>query len=221
MYRHKIKSFQTAREMGCRISVVGPDLPGWAAPFTDRFIQAETADACALEQAVTALAAVHREDPFDGVVTFWDHGVLPAAQVARALRLPGDAESAGRARNKAAMREALTRSGVPGPAFMKVSNWPQLLAASTHIGFPAIYKPTGGAGSAGVVRIDSAAELRAAFDNARTYVNPERDRFFAYYPHEFVLEEFLEGAEVSVEGVVAGGEVYVAGVTEKMVCPVS
>jgi biotin carboxylase len=221
MYRHKVKSFQRAREMGCRISVVGPDLPGWAVPFTDRFIQAETAAADGLNQALTALAAVHREDPFDGVVTFWDHGVLPAAQVAQALRLPGDAESAGRARNKAAMREAMARNGVPGPTFAKVRDWPQLLEASSRIGFPAIYKPTGGAGSAGVVRIDSATELRPAFDNAQRYVNPERDQFFAYYPHEFVIEEFIEGAEVSVEGVVAGGQIHLAGVTEKMVCPVT
>lgn len=219
MYRHKVKSFQTAREMGCRISVVGPELPDWAAPFTDRFIEAETADSGGLEQAVTTLAAVHREDPFDGVVTFWDHGVLPAARVAAALRLPGDAAAAGRTRNKAAMREALAGNGVPGPAYAKVSDWPQLLAASARIGFPAIYKPTGGAGSAGVVRIDSAAQLRPAFDSARAHMQPDRDPFFAYYPDEFLLEEFLEGTEVSVEGIVAGGVVHIVGVTEKTVCP--
>ncbi|HEX2298427.1 MAG TPA: ATP-grasp domain-containing protein, partial [Pseudonocardiaceae bacterium] len=88
-----------------------------------------------------------------------------------------------------------------------------------RIGFPAIYKPTGGAGSAGVVRIDSPAGLRLAFDNARAHINPETDQFFAYYPHEFVLEEFLEGPEFSVEGIVSGGEVHIAGVTEKLVCP--
>ncbi|MGH3550728.1 MAG: ATP-grasp domain-containing protein [Pseudonocardiaceae bacterium] len=219
MYRHKMKSFQTAREMGCRISVVGPDLPDWAVPFTDRFIRADTADSYGLEQAVVALTAVHREEPFDGVVTFWDHGVLPAAKVAQALGLPGDAASAARVRNKAAMREALGEYGVPGPAFAKVSDWAQLRDGSARIGFPAIYKPTGAAGSAGVVRIDCAADLRSAFDNARRYVNPERDPFFAYYPHEFVLEEFVEGLEVSVEGVVAGGEVHIVGVTEKKVCP--
>jgi len=218
MYAHKLRSFQSAKAAGLTVSVVGPELPGWVTPYVDHFIEAPTDTPDEMRRTIALLRTLHDATPFDGVVTFWDHGVVPAAQVGAALGLPSTSIGAAhRVRNKAAMREALARGGVPHPAFARVTSWEELRAACERIGFPAIYKPTGGAGSAGVLKIESAAQLRSVYEIAANYVNPDSDSFFAYYPNEFVLEEFLSGQEVSVEGVVARGAVHLAGVTEKWV----
>lgn len=221
MYEQKISAYRTARRMGHRITVIGPELPAWAEPLTDAHIKVRTHPATEMAVALDELRRCHAIDPFDGVVTFWDHGVAPAADVAEALGLPGAAGAPGArtARNKAAMRAALAAAGVPCPASARVTGWAELAAAADRIGYPAIYKPTGGAGSAGIFRVDSADTLRAAYDEGAKYAAPAADPFFAYYPGEFVYEEFLTGCEVSVEGVVSGGDIQISGVTDKVVDP--
>lgn len=218
MYEQKISAFQRAKGLGHRITVVGPELPEWAAPYVDGHVKVETHPAAEMAVALDELRRCHAIDPFDGVVTFWDHGVTPAAEMAEALGLPcGPAEGARTARNKAAMREALTAAGVPCPAAARVTGWDELAAAADRIGFPAIYKPTGGAGSAGIFRVDSADRLRAVYEEGARYAAPDADAFFAYFPHEFVYEEYLRGHEVSVEGVVSAGDIQISGVTDKLV----
>jgi len=220
MYAHKLRGYQVARDLGLRVTVVGPELPDWAAPYVDAYVEGGTDTADETRATLDALRERHAADPFGGVVTFWDHGVVPAAEAAAALGLRGPSVAAAhRARNKAAMRAALAAADVPHPAFARTTGWDEVAAASRRIGFPAIYKPTGGAGSAGVFRIDSPDELRATYDRAAATVNPSTDSFFAYYPDEFVLEEYVDGRELSVEGVVARGRAHVAGVTEKWIDP--
>jgi biotin carboxylase len=219
MYEQKISAYVTAKRLGHRITVIGPELPEWAMPFVDGHVKVATHPAAEMAVALDELRRCHAIDPFDGVVTFWDHGVVPAAGIAEALGLPGGqaADGARTARNKAAMRETLAASDVPCPASARVTGWPELAAAAARIGFPAIYKPTGGAGSAGIFRIDSADRLRAVYDEAAVHAAPDADTFFAYFPHEFVYEEYVRGCEVSVEGVVSAGAIAISGATDKMV----
>lgn len=218
MYEQKISAFRTAKRLGHRITVVGPELPEWAMPYVDGLVKVETHPAAEMAVALDELRRCHAIDAFDGVVTFWDHGVTPAAEMAEALGLPGGgAHGARTARNKAAMREALAAAGVPCPAAARVTGWRELEAAAERIGYPAIYKPTGGAGSAGIFRVDSADQLRAAYDEGATFAAPDADAFFAYFPHEFVYEEYLRGHEVSVEGVVSAGDIQISGATDKVV----
>ncbi|HEV2377854.1 MAG TPA: ATP-grasp domain-containing protein [Streptosporangiaceae bacterium] len=217
MYEQKVRAFQVAKQQGLRVSVAGEHIPAWAEPYVDAHIPVRTDTAAEMELAVSELRARHTADPFDGVITFWDHGVVPAAEVAQALGLPGDAAAARTARNKAAMRAALAAHGVPCPASVRVTSWEDLREAAARVGYPAIYKPTGGAGSAGIFAVANESQLRAAYDAAVTYAAPEADPFFAYYPGEFVYEEYVSGREVSVEGVVSRKEVRVCGVSDKLI----
>jgi biotin carboxylase len=218
MYPQKISSYQAARRLGHRVTVAGPELPEWAAPYVHRHVRLSTHPPDEMPAALDKLRRVHAADPFDGVVTFWDHGVIPAAEVAEALGLPGGHSAAARAaRNKADMRAALAAAGVPCPAAARVVGWGELCAAAERIGYPAIYKPTGGAGSAGIFLVDSPDRLRAVYEKGTRYAAPNADQFFEYYPHEFVYETYMTGIEVSVEGVVSRGEIQISGVTDKRV----
>ncbi len=142
MYAHKRPAFEAARKLGLSIAVVGPELPGWAVPLVDEFVPGATDTAQAMRTTIEQLRARHAARPYAGVVTFWDHGVVPAAQIAAALGLPGSSPRAAyQVRNKYAMRLALGRHGVPQPPFALVRNWPELEAAARRIGFPAVYRP--------------------------------------------------------------------------------
>ncbi|HEY1618841.1 MAG TPA: ATP-grasp domain-containing protein [Streptosporangiaceae bacterium] len=218
MYDQKVRAFEVAKALGLRVSVVGPELPSWAVPYVDQHVKVRTYPASEMAIALDELRRCHRIDPFHAVVTFWDHGVVPAAQVAQALSLPGgNPRAASTARNKAAMRQALAAAGVPCPASARVTGRAELELAAARIGYPAIYKPTGGAGSAAIFRVNGPDQLAAAFAEGERYASPQADQFFAYYPGEFVYEEFVTGREVSVEGVVSRGDIQVAGVSDKLI----
>jgi len=219
-YIHKIATLATAKDLGFTVTVVDTALPDWASPYTDCFIEADTYDLSKFEEALVALRKRHEELPFDGVVTFWHYGILPAALVAAEFGLPGcSVEAAENACNKFKMREALRRADVPHPKFALATNWDDLLAASAMIGYPLIYKVAGAAGSAGVFKVTTPGELRAIYEQSQNHVNPENDLLFAYYPQQYVVEEFMEGREVSVEAIVAQGIVHSVAVTDKWATP--
>jgi biotin carboxylase len=216
MYAAKRPAFEAARRLGLNIAVVGPELPEWAAGLIDEYVPGGTDTAEAMQATIEQLKDRHAVRPYAGVVTFWDHGVVPVAQIAAALGLPGSSpQAAHQVRNKHAMRLALAQHGVPQPRFALVRSWPELQAAAEAIGFPAVYKPVGGAGSAGVLLVRSAADLGEVHQTATRHLIPDNDSFFAYYPGEFIYERFVPGREVSVEAVVVDGVLHTAGITEK------
>lgn len=216
MYPAKRRMFEAARRLGLTISVVGPELPEWVRGYVDCYICAQTRDPAQLGAALQALHRRHDELPFDGVVTFWDHGVVAAAHVAEEFELPGcTAAAAERARNKHRMRTALAEHAVPQPRFARVTSAAELAAAGAELGYPLIFKPTGAAGSAGVLVLNGPGETAAAFETARTFFTPDADDLFGYYPAEFIAEEFMPGPEVSAECVVTRGQVQVVAITDK------
>jgi len=99
-YLRKISTLQTAKRAGVTVSVVGPELPGWARPYVDRYVEANTYDE---DATVEALRGPFEEAPFEGAVTFWDRDVALVARVADAFGLPGSpVEAAARARASSA-----------------------------------------------------------------------------------------------------------------------
>lgn len=104
------------------------------------------------------------------------------------------------------MRERLTETGL-SPV---LSSIPETLADLVRFcrtaGGPVILKPRDGVGSRGVFRIDSPEDAPAAW----------RD-FIATGSSSPLVEEFLDGPEVSVESITIGGIHHVLAVTDKQV----
>jgi hypothetical protein len=96
----------------------------------------------------------------DGVCTFNEMSVPIAARLAEALNLPGNPVAAvDAARDKFATRAIMADAGLATPANCLIEKADDLVAAAATVGFPAVIKPIAGAGSMGVVRVDSAEEL--------------------------------------------------------------
>lgn len=178
----------------------------------------------------------HARVTFDGVVSFSESGVIMAAVAAKHLGLPGNpAGAALRARNKYLMRCALRDTGLPSPHFGLVRDAQQALQMLQEVGQPMVLKPISGSSSYGVTRLDpgdSLEDIDRHLCDVRSYISAYRDNN-PRYPFEFwlpeaghgvaldevfdpaeafLLEGFLGGQQVSVDGFVSNSQINTCGV---------
>jgi carbamoyl-phosphate synthase large subunit len=152
------------------------------------------------------LAAARRHG-IDGILCdTTDVGVPTMAYVAEELGLPGiGLETALDFTDKLRMRQRTSAAGVPGPEFRAVRTPAELRAAARELGLPLVVKPTDSQGSRGVQIVRAAGELDAALAEALRHSN----RKLA------IAETFIDGLEVTVEGMCIEGEPYVVGISDK------
>jgi biotin carboxylase len=167
-------------------------------------------------------AGWHAEERFDGVFTFSESAVVAVAAVAAELGLPGiGVEAAVTSRNKLLMRQAHERGGVPHPRFRFVTDLDAALQAAAEFGYPAIIKPTLGAASNFVFRVDDARQLRERYAQCRAGI----DRMIWYRmeaegiglgPHGLLVESFLDGHEHLIEALAWDDEVYLGSIVDRV-----
>lgn len=126
------------------------------------------------------------------------------AETALALALPGNPPAAvRRIRTKDACRAALAAAGFRQPAVRLCTDEAEARAFLAGSAGPWVVKPRDGVDSAGVRKVTVAEDLPAALAQL-----PDREA-------PFLVEEFVDGAEFSVEGVLLGGSPRVLAVTAK------
>ncbi len=156
-------------------------------------------DTPALVAAAREVAQRHR---VDGVLSWDELKMLGTARIARELGLPGvPPDVIDRCRDKHRTRRALAAAGVPQPASEVVATAEEAAAAAARIGYPVVLKPRALGASMGVVRVDSPSELTDGYAHTRaTRVGP-----VPYWSEGVLVEECVEGAEVSVDSWVLSG----------------
>ncbi|MFD5256873.1 ATP-grasp domain-containing protein [Streptomyces bobili] len=185
--------------------------PSWEKPHIVDHAVADLNDTTALLSAGRALAERH---DIAGVVTWDEWNLIPTARLARALGLAANSVEVMRAcRNKATARTLFARHGVPSAASMKARTLREAELATRTLGFPAVLKPAAAAGSIGVIRIDRPEELPAAFEFASAGASRSRE------DSGVLVEEYLDGPEVSVECVTQRGTTTAVAVTRKNLGP--
>jgi len=160
---------------------------------------------------VSAVEKIARAEKISGVMTLCtDAPVRTVAAVAAALGLPAiSSEAAAHATDKRLMRKALLGNGVPVPRFSEVDSIAAASAAANSLRYPVALKIACSSGSRGVYRVDTPEDLGKHFFQARQH-----------QPHgDLLLEEWMDGPEVSVEGVCVGEKVHVIQVTDKVLFP--
>ena len=139
-----------------------------------------------------------------------DPCLIPAAEICRAMELPGLAPEAARvARNKRLARDRL-RQTLPQycPRYCVLRSSEDLAQVAAVCGYPAVLKPSESNGSKGVIIANSERELSEAYSYAWSFSSSG----------EVLAEELLTGREVSVEGVVSG-EIHLVAITDKTTTP--
>ncbi|MFF8790903.1 ATP-grasp domain-containing protein [Streptomyces sp. NPDC015125] len=169
------------------------------------------------EGALSALADRYRREPFDGIMAGNERVVPFVARAAHELGLTGlTEEAAAVVRDKRSMRHRLLEAGLGLPGFVAIEDpdgWTDALA----LRFPVVVKPANGHSSLGVIRVDDKDCLEQAV--ASTWKLIETHHLGVAdgpTPETGVLvEEYLDGPEVSAESLVHHGQVRVCGVSWK------
>ncbi len=175
-----------------------------------------------IDDIVASARSWHEHERFDGVLTFSEAAVVTVAVVADALGLPGiGVEAAKASRNKLLMRQAHERGGAAHPRFRFVTDLDDALRAGEEFGYPFVLKPTLGAGSNFVFRIDTPAQLRERFPLAvdgihgMTWFTMEADGL-DLGPHGLMVESFLDGREFLIEALAWDDEVYLGSIVDRV-----
>ncbi|MFF3979766.1 ATP-grasp domain-containing protein [Streptomyces sp. NPDC001828] len=185
--------------------------PSWEKPFIVDHAVVDPSDPTALLTGGRALAQRH---DLAGVMTWDEWHLVPTARLARVLGLSSPSVEVMRAcRNKATARTLFARHGVPSAASMKARTLLEAGLATMTLGYPAVIKPAASAGSIGVIRLDRPEELPAAFAFASAGAGRSRE------DTAILVEEYLDGPEISVECVTHRGETTAVAVTRKHLGP--
>ena len=175
-----------------------------------------------IDDIVVAARAWHDEAHFDGLLTFSEAAVVTVAAVADALCLPGiGVDSARRSRNKLLMRRAHEQGGAAHPGFCFAPDVDTALNAAAQFGYPVVLKPTLGAASNFVFRVDTPDQMRARFAQASAGILT-----MAWYtmeaegldlgPHGLLVEAFLDGRELLVDALAWDEQVYLGSIVDRV-----
>ncbi|MGC9537111.1 ATP-grasp domain-containing protein [Streptomyces sp. UG1] len=185
--------------------------PDWQSPYLTGHTVVDVTDREAVLRAARELTASHT---VRGVLSWDETLIVTTAHVADALGLPGAGpDGVEGCRDKFRSRRLLTEAGIDQPRYAWVDTAEEALAAAEEIGYPVVVKPRGMGASIGVVLAADAAEVAEAFRTAE-----EASRIGAVpYRGGALVEEYLEGPEISIDAAVVNGGYHPMFVARKQV----
>ncbi len=158
--------------------------------------------------------ALARAHPIHAVVAVDDQATLAAAVIAEALGLPHNPAGAVRAaRDKFRARECMRAAGIAQPDYRLVAV-DEFRDAAHAIAYPAVVKPLAMAASRGVIRVDDARQFVDAFARVAALVASSAPAENENADH-LLVESYVPGWEVAVEGIMAKGRAHVFAVFDK------
>ena len=198
-------AIEKAKEMG--LDVVAVDMNPGAVGFMIPGIKKEVISTI----DIPAIVEAAKRPQIDGIMTLAsDMPMQSVAVVSQEMGLVGISEATAlKATNKAFMRDALKQAGVPIPIYLRVKGKDAFIGAIRKLreaGHRCIAKPADNSGSRGVALLDEMTDLDEAYDYTVKYSRGG----------EIVVEEYMEGPEVSVETLAVAGTVHVIQITDKL-----
>jgi biotin carboxylase len=200
----QVPAIHEARALGIRTIAVDGNASAVGLTLCDVPYVADILDA-------DAVSAIAESENIDGVMTLCtDAAVSTVAEVGQRMGLPVlSSEAAARATDKRLMREAFAESGAPSPNTCLIHSLSEAQSAAEACGYPAVLKIGRGSGSRGVYRIDDAAAVEKAYAGCRAWQKEGM----------LLLEEWVAGDEVSVEGYCTDQDCSIIAITDKFLFP--
>jgi biotin carboxylase len=183
----------------------------WNFPLGLNFANPDSATEKILEYA--------KINPLGAILSVDDSGSILAATASQALGLPHNSpDAAEAARDKYKMRQMLAASGVQIPGYAALEFDPlagdeQLKSLSSQVPYPCVVKPLSLSGSRGVIRADNPDQFIIAGRRLRRLL-------FSIYADSdadvpFIVEEYISGVEIALEGILDDGELCVLAIFDK------
>jgi predicted ATP-grasp superfamily ATP-dependent carboligase len=212
---YQTRSFDdAARKLGIELVFVTDRCHQLDDPWGDRAIPVHFESP---DEAAYVILETERGQNVDGILALGDRPAVAAAYVARGLGIsynhPASVEAC---RSKLRMREVFREAGLRVPWFRAVSASPTPEPTLLGISYPCVLKPLSLSASQGVVRADSREEfLSAATRIRRLLESPEIQATREPNLDQILVEGYITGREVAVEGLLTDGTLRVLAIFDK------
>ncbi|MCG6141223.1 alpha-hydroxy-acid oxidizing protein [Leptospira mtsangambouensis] len=201
----QVPIIQTAKTMRLHTVVADMNPSSIGFQIADEAIVMSTKD---VEGMVRESKKFAQNSQIHGVITAGTDASMTVAAVASALQLPGirfvDAEAAS---NKVKMRQRLKEFGMPIPRFAAVWSLQDAKDALDSLTFPLVMKPADNMGARGVIKVNQKDDLPTAFRHAKRFCPTG----------ELILEEYMEGPELSVDALAFQGQIRMTGIADRII----
>lgn len=190
-----------AKELGYYTVVVDYNPNAIGVKYADEFYNVSTTDI----EGITNLAEKIMPD---GIMTLaTDLPMRALAFATTKLGLPGISfDTAIKSTDKGEMIKAFESFGVKHPWYLIINDNNELDRIISTIQFPCVIKPVDNAGNRGVCYINNKDEL----------VQKYKYSFENSHSGRVIIEEYMEGQEVSVEIIVYNHDVHILAITDKL-----
>lgn len=203
--RLQVPFIKRAKELGMYVYVLDYDPKACGIQFADEFLEISTIE------AEKVLEAAERFKPDFIVTSTSDMPVRTVSYVCEKLGMKTDISYEGAliATNKYRMRERMKECNVPIPHFFEAKTYEEFEKAVSLIEGKVIIKPEESSASRGVVLVEDKDDLSDLYEYVKSYSKNG----------EVLVEEYMEGPEVSVEAFSIDGEPHIITITDKLVTP--
>ncbi|MBE6807665.1 MAG: ATP-grasp domain-containing protein [Ruminococcaceae bacterium] len=197
----QLPAIKKAKELGYYVGVADYNSKAVGIAYADEYFNVSTNDQEGIYEAAKAFGA-------DGIMTLaTDMPMRSVAYACERLGLIGVTyDTAVKATDKAEMIRVFEAEGVACPWYQVVSKPADVFDIAHKITYPCITKPTDSSGSRGIMLAYNPEELVTA-----VAYSAENGR-----GGEVIVEEYMQGPEVSVEVIVWQGEVHILQITDKL-----
>jgi biotin carboxylase len=212
---YQTRSFEeAARKLNTEIVYVTDRCHQLEDPWGDRAVPVH------FESPQTAAATVveaMRGSSINGILALGDRPVVAAAYAARELGIPYNHPASVEAcRSKFRMREVFRDAGLPTPWFRTLNLDPLPEPSLLGISYPCVLKPLSLSASRGVIRANNREEFVIAAKRIRKLLeSPELRSSRESNLDRILVEGYIPGREVAVEGVVSDGALRVLAIFDK------
>jgi len=169
------------------------------------------------EDAAFSIMQSQRELRVDGILALGDRPASTAAYVARAVGLPHHHPASVEAcRSKLRMRETFRAAGLPVPWFRSIAIDPVPEPDLLGLSYPCVLKPLSLSASQGVVRVNNRKEFVAGVARLKRLLeSPEIRATREANLDQILVEGYLPGREVAVEGLISDGSLRTLAIFDK------
>lgn len=169
------------------------------------------------EEAARFIQSASRERPIDAILALGDRPTVAAANAARALGIAYNSpESVEVCRSKLRQRQILQPAGLPVPHFLSFALTEDLAAVLPGVQFPCVIKPLSLSASQGVIRANNEEEFASAVSRIRALLEtPEIQVTREPGLDQLLVESYIPGHEVSLEGLLDRGRLRILAIFDK------
>ena len=154
--------------------------------------------------------------PIDAIVGIDDATTVLAAALSAGLSLPHNSvASTAASRDKHQMRDLLSRDGVPVPSYVLRSLDDDPVLEARRMVYPCVVKPLMLSASRGVIRADDEGQFVGAVRRLEAILRTPDAAALGDIARQVLIEAFVPGREVALEGLLVRGELHVLALFDK------